>query len=131
MRNRLLTRLHQPKNHRRNHERNHLISHRLDHDAVSRSAAQLAEAAVERRVAACGNIIPAIHSVFRWNGNVQREQEALLLLKTRADLFEELKTFVISRHPYDVPEIIALPIIAGYEKYLDWIAQETSNEETR
>ena len=93
-------------------------------------AEQLAEAAVAHRLAACGNIIPAIHSVFRWQRDVQREQEAFLMLKTRADLFEELATLVTSLHPYEVPEIIALPIIAGFEKYLHWIDQETSNEQT-
>jgi periplasmic divalent cation tolerance protein len=86
-------------------------------------AAAIAEALVEGRVAACVNIVPAVRSVYRWQGAVQRDEEALLLIKTAADSFEELKRAVLAVHPYELPEVIALPVGHGHVPYLEWVVQ--------
>ncbi len=84
-------------------------------------AAAIARALVEERLAACGNIVPGIRSIYRWQGTVHDDPEALLILKTRADRFEELARRVGELHSYDVPEIIALPLVAGSARYLAWL----------
>ncbi len=84
-------------------------------------ALAIANAVVEQRLAACVNVIPAIQSIYRWKGRVEREEERLLVMKTRQDRFEALMAAIVSRHPYEVPEIVALPLIAGHAPYLDWI----------
>ncbi len=88
-------------------------------------AAELARALVDERLAACGNVVPGLRSIYRWEGKVQDEEEALLLLKTTRARFEALRDRVLALHPYEVPEVIALPIEAGSAKYLAWIAAET------
>jgi periplasmic divalent cation tolerance protein len=88
---------------------------------------KIAKVLVEQKLAACVNTISPIKSLFRWQGMVSDEEEFLLLVKSRADLFEnELVPAVLDIHPYQVPEIIALPILMGAQEYLDWIAEETS-----
>lgn len=84
-------------------------------------AADLARALVEARLAACGNVVPGLRSIYRWEGAVQDEPEALLLLKTTRDRFEALRDEVLRRHPYQVPEVVALPVEAGSAAYLDWV----------
>jgi periplasmic divalent cation tolerance protein len=87
---------------------------------------QIASSLVEKKLAACVNILPSIHSVFRWEGEVSGEEEVLLVVKSRGKLFEDqLIPAVLELHPYDVPEIIALPIWKGVKSYLDWIDEET------
>lgn len=88
------------------------------------AARRLARAIVEERLAACVQVLP-IESVYRWQGAVQEEAEALLLIKTRHDLFEQLEAFIKEHHTYETPEIVAIPIVAGSQAYLDWIAAET------
>ena len=88
-------------------------------------AEKLAKTLVEKKLAACGTIVPDVHSVFRWKGTIESEQEVLLMLKSRAKVFPNIIRIVKSLHSYDVPEIIALPIIAGSEEYLSWIDEET------
>jgi periplasmic divalent cation tolerance protein len=88
-------------------------------------AAEIARALVEERLAACGNVIPGLRSIYRWEGKVQDDAEALLVLKTTGERFEALRERVLSLHPYQVPEVIALPIEAGSAPYLAWIAAET------
>lgn len=88
-------------------------------------AEKLATALVEQRLAACGNIISDIRSVFWWKDQLEVEQEVLLMLKSRSELFSEIVAAVKKIHSYDVPEIIALPIISGSEDYLDWLNGET------
>jgi periplasmic divalent cation tolerance protein len=89
-------------------------------------AAELARTLVEERLAACGNVVPGLRSIYRWEGKVQEDAEALLLLKTTRARFEALRERILALHPYQVPEVIALPVEAGSATYLDWIAAETS-----
>jgi periplasmic divalent cation tolerance protein len=89
-------------------------------------AEKIAAALVEKKLAACVNFLDPIHSLFSWQGQTSTEEEVLLMVKTRADLFEEqLIPAVQGLHPYEVPEIIALPILMGSKSYLDWIEEET------
>ena len=81
---------------------------------------------VERRLAACANILGPIRSIFRWEGRVSDESERLLILKSRGALFEELAARVKALHSYQVPEIVAVPIVAGWPAYLEWVRSETS-----
>jgi periplasmic divalent cation tolerance protein len=86
------------------------------------TAAGLARALVEERLAACGNVVPGLRSVYRWEGAVRDEPEALLLLKTTRARFEALREAVLRLHPYQVPEVIAVPVEAGSAPYLAWLA---------
>ncbi len=88
-------------------------------------AAEIARAVVEERLAACGNVVPGVRSIYRWDGTVQDDPEALLVLKTTRARFESLRARVLALHPYEVPEVIALPVEAGSAPYLDGIAEET------
>ena len=81
----------------------------------------LARTVVDERLAACGNVVPGLTSIFRWQGAVHEEAEALLLLKTSADRVDKLSARVAELHPYDVPEVLALPIEQGNQPYLDWL----------
>lgn len=85
----------------------------------------LARTLVDERLVACGNLVPGITSIFRWSGEVQKEGEVLLVLKTRADGLGPLFARMREIHPYDVPEMLALPVLAGSTAYCDWVAQET------
>ncbi len=88
-------------------------------------AEKIASALVEKRVAACGNIVPDIRSIFWWKDSLESEQELLLILKSRSELFPQIEEIVTSLHSYDLPEIIAIPIVTGSDAYLDWIERET------
>jgi periplasmic divalent cation tolerance protein len=88
-------------------------------------AAEIARVLVEERLAACGNVVPGLRSIYRWEGEVQEDDEALLLLKTTRARFEALRDRVLALHPYEVPEVIALSVEAGSAAYLGWIAAET------
>lgn len=81
----------------------------------------LARALVEARVAACVNLVPGVRSVYRWQGTVETGDETLLLIKHPADGFEALRTQVLTLHPYELPEVIAVPLSQGHAPYLDWI----------
>jgi periplasmic divalent cation tolerance protein len=84
-------------------------------------AHKIAELLVNERKAACVNIVPKVDSVFRWEDKLDSARESLLLVKTKASLFPEIVKLVKRTHSYAVPEIIALPIIAGSEDYLKWL----------
>lgn len=88
-------------------------------------AAALASLLVEARLAACVNLVANVQSVYRWKGSVQRDGETLLVVKTAIDRFETLKEFVLKHHPYEVPEVIALPVERGHASYLEWIVEST------
>lgn len=89
------------------------------------SAAALATALLEQQLAACVNRVPGMKSLYRWEGHVEKDDEILLLIKTRAALFGELEAAIRRLHPYEVPEIIGLPLAAGNTEYLDWIRSST------
>lgn len=84
-------------------------------------AAALARTLVEEGLAACGNVVPGLRSIYRWEGKVQDEPEALLLLKSRAEAFDRLAARIVELHPYDVPEVLRLGVEAGHAPYLAWI----------
>ena len=86
-------------------------------------AAEIARAVVEERLAACGNIVPGLRSIYRWQGKVCDDPEVLLILKTEARLFEPLRARVVALHPYEVPEVLRLDVAAGHAPYLEWIRQ--------
>ncbi|MBS1186722.1 MAG: cation tolerance protein CutA [Burkholderiaceae bacterium] len=90
------------------------------------TAQKIAQALVGRQLAACVNILPGVQSVYRWQGKVEQAQEISLLIKTRRACYAAVEAVVGELHPYEVPEIIALPINAGLPKYLEWLAQETA-----
>jgi periplasmic divalent cation tolerance protein len=87
-------------------------------------AAELGRALVSERLAACASVVPGVRSIYWWEGKVQDEAEALILLKTTPARFQELRDRVVALHPYQVPEVVALKVDAGSEKYLEWIAGE-------
>lgn len=84
-------------------------------------AAELARTLVEEGLAACGNVVPGLRSIYRWEGKVHDEPEALLLLKTRASHFEALRARVVEVHPYQCPEVLRLDVAEGHAPYLQWI----------
>ncbi|MBM4447030.1 MAG: divalent-cation tolerance protein CutA [Chloroflexi bacterium] len=87
-------------------------------------ARKIAELLLGQRKAACVNIVPRVDSSFWWQGKLESAQESLLVIKTKASLLPEITELVKSVHSYEVPEIIALPIIGGNEDYLKWIGDE-------
>ena len=87
----------------------------------------IASALVGDRKAACVNLVPQVRSKFWWQGKIDSAEEALLVVKTRAALLDELIALVKRSHSYEVPEIIALPIVGGSRDYLDWLIEETEN----
>lgn len=89
-------------------------------------AATLARSLVEDRLAACVNVVPGVTSTYRWQGAVQTDAESLMILKTRRDRLPALTAAVRARHPYDEPEVLALPALAGSPSYLAWILAEAS-----
>ena len=86
-------------------------------------AESMARALVEEKLAACVNVIPGLVSVYRWEGEVQRDQEALMILKTTEPRVAALRERVVQLHPYDVPEVLVLNVVDGHETYLGWIAE--------
>lgn len=89
------------------------------------SAEKLADALVEGRVAACVNILAPCRSVYRWKGALQRDEEHPVLAKTTADRYPVLEALIRANHPYELPEIVAVPVECGLPAYLDWVAAET------
>lgn len=85
---------------------------------------ELARRVVEERLAACGNVIPGLVSVYRWQGEVQEDPEALVIFKTTEDALPELEKRVVELHPYEVPELLALPLTHGHPPYLRWVLGE-------
>lgn len=93
---------------------------------TAEDAARVARALVERRLAACVNVVPAVRSIYRWKGRVEEDEERLLVIKTRRDRIEALREVLVALHPYELPEAIVLPIEAGHTPYLAWIDESVT-----
>lgn len=91
-------------------------------------AERLGRSLVEERLVACANVVAGITSIFRWQGTVQRESEVLVILKTTADDVAALEKRVVELHPYEVPELIVLPVEAGHAPYLEWVRGEVAHD---
>ena len=97
-----------------------------------RQAERIARALVEERLAACVNVLEtSVRSVYRWEGRVERARETLLIVKTARNTFSRLERRVRQIHSYDVPEIIALPVVAGSRPYLAWMGESLAGERRR
>jgi periplasmic divalent cation tolerance protein len=96
---------------------------------AGKAAEEIAETLVQERLAACVNIIYGIRSIYSWKGKIERDSEDLLVVKTRAEMLEQLTQKVVDLHPYDVPEVIAHSLEAGYSPYLQWIDDVLASDE--
>lgn len=92
------------------------------------TATRIADALVGERLAACVNVLPGVHSVYRWQGAVERADEVLLMIKTRAECLPALSARIQALHPHELPEVIAVEAAGGLPAYLQWIAAETALE---
>lgn len=88
----------------------------------------LAKTLVEESLAACVNIVPGLKSCYQWKGELNCDQECMLIIKTEKAQFEELEKLILTSHPYELPELIAVPINAGNKAYLDWISANTKSK---
>lgn len=88
------------------------------------TADRLGRTLVEERLAACANLVPGVVSLYRWDDEVQRDEEVLLVLKCTAPGVDDLRRRVVELHPYDVPEVLALPVTEGHAPYLQWVREE-------
>ena len=93
------------------------------------SAERLANHLVEARMAACVNVVPGIRSVYRWKGEVVKDNELLLVIKSRADRFDVLKEMILKHHPYELPEVIAVSVSDAHLPYLAWIDSQLDNHQ--
>ena len=87
-------------------------------------AEKVARRLVEKRLAACVKMIPGARSFYRWKGEIEEAGEYVLLIKSRRDLFDKLSTELAALHSYEVPEILAVPVVEGASAYIDWIDKE-------
>ena len=90
-------------------------------------AESIARAVVEERLAACANLLGNVVSIFRWESRMEREVEVLVIMKTTRQGIDNLRQRIVDLHPYDVPELIALPVQEGYEPYLQWVRSEVGS----
>ena len=93
--------------------------------ASAEDAVSLVRSLLDRRLVACGTILPAARSLYRWEGKVADEEECVVILKSRAERIPDVEAAFEELHPYRVPELLALPVAAGLTRYLGWIAAET------
>ena len=96
--------------------------------ASSEEAERIARTLVEKKLAACVNVLPAVRSIYRWKGAIEDDQETLLLIKSSRALFGDLRAEIQKLHSYEIPEAIAIPIVDGLERYLEWMADVLRNE---
>jgi periplasmic divalent cation tolerance protein len=89
------------------------------------AAAEMAKSIVEERLAACANLFPALRSIYRWQAKLEDQNEVLVLFKTRQEHFDRLRSRILELHPYEVPEVLAIPVEQAYQPYLEWLARET------
>jgi len=94
--------------------------------ATNDEAVTLIRELLDRRLIACGTVLPQSRSIYRWEGKIADETEAVILLKTRSGCVEGLRRAFSELHPYKVPELLALPVEAGLDKYIEWINGETT-----
>lgn len=92
--------------------------------ASTEEAERIARQLVQTRLAACVNVLPAMRSIYRWNGVVEDAEEVLLVIKSSRPLFDELRSEITRLHSYQTPEVIALPVVDGAEPYLNWLGHE-------
>lgn len=90
-------------------------------------AESIARTVVEERLAACANLLGSAVSIFRWESRVEREVEVLVIMKTTRQGIDDLRRRIVDLHPYDVPELIVLPVQEGYEPYLQWVRSEVGS----
>jgi periplasmic divalent cation tolerance protein len=102
----------------------------LTTEGTEEEAQKIARFLVERRLAACVNIVPQVLSIYRWQRKVEESREWLLIIKTTAAAFEELSRAIAELHSYDLPECVCLPIENGSPNYLNWIAESVGPEKT-
>lgn len=86
----------------------------------------LARHLVEARLAACVSLLPGMRSVYRWQGRIEQAEEVLLLAKTSANRLDALQAALVARHPYELPEVLAVAVGSGLDRYLDWVRAETT-----
>jgi periplasmic divalent cation tolerance protein len=91
-------------------------------------ANRIATELVEKRLAACVNLVSGVRSVYRWKDKIEESQEALLVIKTSRALFESVRLQIEKLHSYELPEVIALPVVDGAEQYLEWMDRELGKE---
>jgi len=96
--------------------------------ASPEEAEKIARALVEKKLAACVNILPAVRSIYHWKGAIEDDRETLLLIKSSRALFGELRAEIEKLNSYETPEAIAIPIVDGLERYLEWMAEALGNE---
>ena len=89
------------------------------------TAERISEVILQKRLGACVNVMPGITSRYWWKGKIEKDSEVLMLIKTKEALLEKIEETVKEHHPYDVPEVIAVPIAFGSSEYLNWIDSET------
>lgn len=99
-----------------------VITNLPDREAANRLAREL----VASRLAACVNVLAECASVYRWKGALENAREVPVLIKTRAARYAEVEAAIRALHPYELPEIVAVPVVRGFEDYLRWVADETS-----
>jgi periplasmic divalent cation tolerance protein len=92
-------------------------------------AEKIARALVSKKLAACVNMLPAVRSIYRWQGAIEDAQETQLVIKTSRGLFDEVRAEIEKLHSYEVPEAIAIPIVDGSEAYLNWLNRELLERE--
>jgi len=90
------------------------------------TAVKLARSLVTGRLAACVNVGAPVESMYHWRGQIETATEVPLLIKTRRDLYEAVQAAILAAHPYELPEVIAVPVSHGFNRYLDWIGAETA-----
>lgn len=95
------------------------------------TARTIATALVEKGLAACVNIVPGIESVYRWQGRLEQGSELLLIIKTKVECYTELEQTLVALHPYELPEVIAVPLSTGLPAYLEWIDTSLTQTEGR
>lgn len=94
----------------------------------AQTAARIGRALVDERLIACMNVVPGLTSIYRWKGDVQTDEEVLMLMKTRPGRVHRLRERISELHPYEVPELLVVPVVDGLAPYLRWVGDETPGD---